>query len=364
MQRTAVAVLVIALLAPLGCGGGSGAAPAAPPPQGVEYVTLEPKPIEQTTEYIGTVKSRSSTTIQPQAEGVIRSIAVRSGDRVRAGALLLEIDDRQQAAEAASFESLRAGREADVQYARQQAERQQKLLAAGAVSEQEAQQAQAALETAEAQLRAAEQQLRAARVELGYYRVTAPTAGVVGDIPVRVGDRVTHATPLTTIDSGAAFELYLFVPVQQASQLKTGLVVKLVGDDGRDLSETTIDFVSPQVDEKTQGLLVKAPLSSGLGLRPEQFVRAVVVWREEPGLTVPVVAVSRVGGQFFAFVVSDEGGHSVARQRALHLGPIIGNDYLLVDGLERGERLIVSGVQKVGDGAAVTARPQAAPQPG
>jgi len=363
-------VVLGALLVLAGCGEGSDApAAGARPAQGVEFVTLEPRPLEQATEFIGTVRSRRSTTIQPQVEGWLRSIAVRSGERVRSGDRLMEIDSDRQGAAVASLESLRLARQAGVEYAQQQAERQRKLLDAGAASEQEFEQAQTALRTAEAELRAIEEQIREQNVELAYYVVTAPAGGLVGDVPVRVGDRVTHTTVLTTIDSNEALELYVHVPVQQGSELRAGLPVRLVDDAGAVLAATSIDFVSPQVDEDTQSLLVKAPLPDDAGLRTEQFVRARVIWREEPGLSVPIVAVSRIGGRYFAFVVDDSGQQPVARQRALDIGPIVGNDYVVLAGLAAGERLIVSGVQKIGDGMPVSPRPQgeapaASPPPG
>ena len=73
-----------------------------------------------------------------------------------------------------------------------------------------------------------------------------------------------------------------------------------------------------------------------------------MVWTEAPGLTVPVVAVNRVNGQYFAFVAeSGPGGQTVARQRAVELGAVVGNDYVVKSGLKAGEKLIVSGVQKI-----------------
>ena len=90
---------------------------------GVEIVTLEPKPVEQMTEFVGTIKSRQSTNIQPQVEGFITRIRVKSGDRVAAGATLMEIDSRVQQASLQGLESVRAQREIDVTYAQQEAER-------------------------------------------------------------------------------------------------------------------------------------------------------------------------------------------------------------------------------------------------
>jgi RND family efflux transporter MFP subunit len=318
------------------------------PPMPVEAVTLAEKPVERTDEYVATVKSRRSTTIQPQVEGFITRILVQSGQRVRAGAVLMQIDAGRQQAAVASLESVRAAREADLQYARQQAERLQKLYEAGAVSQQEFEQATTAVHTSEAQLRAVEAQIREQRVELGYHSVTAPTAGIVGDIPVRVGDRVTRSTVLTTIDESAGLELYINVPVQQASALRPGLLVRLLDDRGQEFGTTKINFVSPSVDPSTQSVLVKAPLESGLPVRTDQFVRARIVWSADPGLTVPLVSVLRINGQYFVYVIENNDGQSIARQRPVQLG------------LKPGEQLVVTGIQKIGDGAPVQVVPAAA----
>jgi RND family efflux transporter MFP subunit len=224
----------------------------------------------------------------------------------------------------------------------------------GAASQAEAEQVETALATTDAQVRATEAQLREQRVQLGYYTVSAPTAGVVGDIPVRVGDRVTTSTVLTTIDQNRGLELYIAVPVREASRLEVGLPVHLVDDAGQVFATEKLSFVSPSVDAATQSVLAKATLGTTGGLRTEQFVRARIVWSQEPSLTVPLVAVNRLGGQYFAFVAEDGDKGTVARQRAVDLGKVVGNDYLLKSGLESGERLIVSGVQRVRDGAPVS----------
>jgi len=322
---------------------------------GVEAVPLALKPIERSTEYVATVKSRRSTTIQPQVEGFITGISARPGQRVGRGTALMTIDAGRQEAMVASLESVRAAREADVQYARQQAERMKKLYEAGAVSQQEYEQAATAVQTTQAQMRAMDAQIREQRVELGYHRVTAPTAGVVGDIPVRVGDRVTRSTMLTTIDENAGLELYINVPVAQATGLKPGLTVRIIDDAGQTITTSTVNFVSPSVETGTQSVLVKSPLPPTAPFRTDQFVRTSLVWDNQPGLTVPLVAVLRINGQYFVYVVEKgDGGATIARQRAVRLGPMVGNDYTVVSGLAEGETLIVSGIQKIGDGMPVS----------
>jgi RND family efflux transporter MFP subunit len=329
----------------------------------VEVVTLAERPVEQATEFVGTVKSRRSTTVQPQVEGFVTRILVRSGDRVRPGTTLMRIDAGMQRAAVANLESLHAARRADVEYARQQATRMKTLFEAGAASQSEMEQAQTLLSTSEAQLKAAEAQIREQQVALAYHQVSAPTAGVVGDIPVRVGDSVTRSTVLTTIDQNAGLEVYINVPVQEAPRLKVGLPVHLLDDQGQILATAAVSFVSPSVDVATQSVLAKAGLPDASAFRTEQFVRSRIVWTTAPALTVPVVALNRINGQYFAYLAeSGEGGATVARQRAVEPGPMVGNDYVVKSGLKAGEKLIVSGVQKIRDGAPVAIGAPAAAQ--
>lgn len=340
--------------------GGPGGPPGGMPAMGVEVITVAPSSIEETTEFIGTVKSRRSVTVQPQVEGFVTRIAVSSGARVTAGAVLMEIDAGRQEATVATLEAQRAAREADLAFWRQQTTRLKTLLDAGAVSQQEYDQAAATLKGGEAQVAAIDQQIREQKVELGYHRVLAPAAGVVGDIPVRVGDRVTRATELTTIDDNQALEVYLPVPVQQAPDLSLGLPVRLVNDRGDTITNTKITFIAPSVDPATQSVLAKAALDRPEGLRNDQFVRARIVWRAADGLKVPVVAVTRVNGRYFAFVAEKGAQGTTAHQRAIEVGPMVGNDYVVLKGLAAGDQLIVSGVQKIGDGMPVAATPAGA----
>jgi len=369
VRRALIIVLFLGAVPACGRGGATGAGPAAAarPPTAVDIVTVEAKPVERTSEFVGTIKSRRSTNVQPQAEGFLTRIVVRSGERVQPGTLLMEIDSRPQQAAIASLEAIRSAREVDVNYARQEAQRAQTLLVAGAASQQDADRAENTLKAADAQTRAVEEQLNQLRTELVYYRVTAPTSGILGDIPVHVGDRVTKSTLLTTIDENAGLEVYLNVPVQQAPGLRIGLPVRLLDDNGQAVATERVAFVSPSVDDATQTVLAKLPLSVTGAFRPSQFVRAHVIWSTDSGLTVPVTAAVRVNGAYFVFVAETAAGSGpgapglVARQRAVTFGPVVGNEYLVLTGLKPGEKLIVSGIQKIGDGAPVqpTASPQA-----
>lgn len=336
------------------------------PPMPVQIVTLAEAPVERLGEFVGTIRSRQSTTIQPQAEGFVTRIAVVSGRRVAPGDLLFEIDAATQQAAVAGLESLRAARQSDAELARQQLARAKTLYEAGALSLQEYEQAQAAAKSADAQLKVVDEQIRQQQAELAYYKVVAPTAGVVGDVPVRVGDRVTRSSVLTTLEDNTGLELYLNVPVQEAPRLRVGQTIRILDTAGRPLQTTQVAFVAPSVDDATQTVLVKAPISPSRGaLRPDQYVQAAVVWGAEQGLTIPVVAVSRINAQYFVFVAEPgEGGVLVARQRLVSLGPIVGDNYIVLSGLAPGDRLIVAGTQKIGDGAPVQELPAGPPSEG
>jgi RND family efflux transporter MFP subunit len=340
------------------CGGDHAARGAAPPPAPtpVRVQVLEERPLETSSEFIATLRSLRSVTVQPEVDGLITRIFVQAGDRVRAGAPLVQINaDRQQAA-VRSTEANRAGMEADAEYWRQQVERLESLVEAGAISRQEFDQAQNSLRTAEARLAALDAQLSESQVQLRYHRVDAPQAGVVGDIAVRVGDRVTTSTVITTLDENAAFEAYIQVPLDRAPDLRRGLPVHLLDTDGRVVAANPLTFIAPRVDDGTQTILVKSALAEvPAALRVRQFVRARIVWRTEPGLTIPVTAVTRVSGQHFCYVAEPADGGLVARQRPIRLGEITGNEYVVLDGLSPGDRVVVEGIQKIGNGSRVAA---------
>ena len=361
-------MLCLGVLTPLAAAACGGGAPPAGGPGGrggmpamaVEIVTLAPVPVEDKTEFVGSVKSRKSTNVQPQVEGFLTNIAVTSGSRVAPGTLLFEIDSASQQAAVAALESTKVAREADAAWARQQAARAKALLDAGAGSQQEMEQAATAVKTTEAQLRAIEDQIRLQRNEMAYYRVTASTSGVVGDIPVRVGDRVVRTTALTTIDDNTGMEVYVNVPVQDATRLRPGLALKVMGPNKEVLTTERIFFVASTVDE-TQTILAKAALRARSSqFRADQFVPVSVVWSESPVLVVPLASVTRVGGQFFVFVAEKSGTGLVAKMRPVKLGAVTGNNYVVLEGLKAGEQLIAAGIQKIGDGAPVSPAPHGA----
>jgi RND family efflux transporter MFP subunit len=355
-------LFVLALLAFASACQKSASNPAAAPAMQampVQVHVVQSQQIADNSEYLAILKSRHSATINPQVEGQITKIFVKSGDRVRAGTPILQIDPLKQQATLSSQEASRAAQEANLRYAQTQLERERKLYEAGVVSKQEFDNAQTAHDAAVAQLKSLSEQVSQQQVELHYYRVTAPMDGIIGDIPVREGDRVGVTTLLTTVDEPGSLEAYIYVPAERGRDVKVGLPVHLLDESGKAISDAHITFVSPQVDTDTQTVLAKASIENPRGqLRVSQQMRAQVVWSKHEGPVVPVLSVSRINGRFFAFVAVKEATGTVARQKGLKLGDTVGNDYVVLDGLKPGDHLIVSGTQFLQDGMPVAEQVQ------
>jgi RND family efflux transporter MFP subunit len=349
------AVLTLAGLG-VACSGDSvkGAAPQGPAGIPVKVETAQLIPIKDTSEYVATLKSRDSAVIMPQVEGQITDIFVRSGTRVSPGMPLMQIDPAKQQATVKTQEDTVAAKQAEVEWDKQEYARNSGLYAARVISKQALDQSKTALDQAEAQLQALHAQVRQETVQLHYYKVTAGSSGIVGDIPVRVGDRVTTTTVLTTVDKPGSLEAYVYVPIERSSQLKPNLPVQIVDQSGNVIAESRINFISPQVDSTTQTVLAKAPIANlSDKLRNAQFIHARIVWGTADRAVVPVLAVTRIGGQYFVFVAEQQDGKTVAHQKPLRVGEMTGNNYVVLEGIKPGDKVVVSGTQFLIDGAPV-----------
>jgi RND family efflux transporter MFP subunit len=356
-SRCATLATILALAAlGLACGGSAarGAQPQGPSGIPVKVETAKLISVNDTTEYVATLKSRDTAVIMPQVEGVITDIYVHSGSRVSAGTPLMQIDPAKQQATLKTQVDTVTAKQAEVVWDQQEFERSSGLYDAKVISKQALDQSRTALDQAKAQLLALQAQVRQETVQLHYYRVSAPNAGIVGDIPVRVGDRVTTTTPLTTVDRPGSLEAYVYLPIERSSQLRPNLPVQIIDQSGAVIAESRINFISPQVDSTTQTVLVKAPIANNNDkLRNAQFIHARVIWGSQDRTVVPVLAVTRLGGQYFAFVAEQQDGKTVAHQKPLRVGDMTGNNYVVLEGIKPGDKIIVSGTQFLIDGAPV-----------
>jgi len=346
-------MMAFAVLASSGCSDTQAKPPAAQPlPVKTETINLTPVP--RVDEYVATVKSRRSASIQPQVDGSLTRILVKSGDPVRAGQVLMTIDPLKQQATVDQQRSTEAQKKATFDYNQHEVERQRQLYESGVTSRQNYELAAQAFENSKADWEASTAGRVTQQRQLAYYNLTAPFAGIVGDVPVHIGDYVSPQTLLTTVDENAELEAYIYIPTERSSDIRMGLAVQIVTSAGKLIESTKINFVSQQVDNAIQGILVKAPIHKSLDeFRNAQLVKARVVWSTAPTPTVPVLAVTRIGGQSFVYVATQAANGTIAKQRAVTLGDTIGNSYAVTDGLKPGEKVVTSGIQFLTDGAPI-----------
>jgi RND family efflux transporter MFP subunit len=330
----------------------------------VQTVVVALAPVAHSSEYVATIKSRRSATLLPQVSGLLTKILVRSGDHVKAGQLLMGIDPRQQMAAVAAARATERQKKAIYDYNAVEIERQRKLFEAGVTSRDAYDQARQSYDNTKADYQSAVETRKTQEEQLAYYSIRAPFSGVVGDIPVHVGDfaspLVSPATVLTTVDENKDLEAYIYVPTERSDKVRLGQDVELMDNSGKLLEKTKIDFVSSQVDSTLQGILVKAPVHSSLEvLRNAQMIKAHVIWGTSQMALVPVLAVTRQGEQSFVYVVQQMGGHSVAHQTQVTLGDTVGNNYSISSGLNVGDRVITSSTQFLVNGMPVMLLPGA-----
>lgn len=356
------AIIFLALAAAFWLAAGCGkdpradAGPTGPRGFPVKTITAEARLVPFSTDYLATLKSRNSSVLQPQVEGDVIKVFVHSGQHVEEGTPILQIDPRKQEATLNNQEAAHKSKQASMEQNRIDLDRKKKLFAAGVISKSDLDTAQAAYDVSRADVQALEASIREQSVQLRYYTVKAPATGTVGDIPVRVGDRVTTQTVLTTLDRGAELEAYIYVPSEKSSQVRMGMPVDILDDSGKPVARTRVSFVSPRVDTDSQTLLVKTQVPNpGQKFRNDQQVHSRVVWSEQKKPVIPLTAVSRMSGKMFAFVAEGQGQQAVARQRLIQTGDMIGNDYVVLDGIQPGDKVIVTGVQMLADGMPVIA---------
>lgn len=393
-------------------------------PQYTQVDLANPKvaAIADSSDYAANLDSRQSVTLQPRVSGQVSAIYVKAGERVESGAPIIQIDAAQQRAQVASrdaavesasadisvarsdvesaratLRSLQAKRTAsqsDVQFNEGEYKRYQDLFAQGATSKQVLDQRLNAVQTARATLSQTEADIRAQQsaiarsqatvaknqrslqqaqanvtegeAELQYYTIKAPFAGVVGNIPIKIGDFVDNTSQMLRITQNERLEVQMQIPLERAGALRLGLPVQLLNEQGKVIQTGKLTFIAPDVDPTTQSVQAKAVFNNpGNQLRTSQFARVRVIWSTSPGVLVPTTAISRLGGRDFVFVaksfkdsackapaagqgapppkdVSPE--QLVAVQKAIKLGKIIGNDQEVEEGLSGSDRIATSNI--------------------
>jgi multidrug efflux pump subunit AcrA (membrane-fusion protein) len=391
-------VVLLVCASMFGCAASQSKAGFMPPNQmSVRLATVKPAVVEESSDYAAVLKSRKSVSLYPRVDGHVTKVLVTSGDTVTAKQPLLEIDPLKEQHSVASFgeavhsakadlqtaretlksyHATRVSRLSNLHYAQRQLSRYTILQQQGAVAMQDLDQwinqskvAEGDLQNVDALIKAqestilkleralkqAEANLRVQQEQLSYHSIRAPFPGMVGDIPVKLGDYVSPTTKLTAVTQNKPLEVYVSVPTEKSRALHLGMNIQLI--DGREglYGNSKVFFIAPSVDESSQSILVKSyfPNTDG-GLRADQLIKARVIWSERRGVLVPTTAISHAGGQDFVFIAENVGQEKLlARQIPVKLGDIQGNNYQVLNGVKPGDRIVISGIQNLMDGVPI-----------
>jgi len=371
-----------ALLLLSACGGKK---QEPPPPPEVGIVVLRTQSVPVTTVLAGRTNSFMTSDVRPQVNGIIKARLFTEGGLVRAGQTLYEIDPALYRAAVDQARANLANAEAALASARALAERYKPLVGIEAVSKQDYTNAVAAAGQAVATVAQNRAALETARINLGYTRVTAPISGRIGRSAVTPGALVTagQATALATIQQLDP----IYVDIQQSSAdllrlrqafaaggvVPTSAPVSLTLEDGTEYAyKGRLEFAEVTVDESTGSVTLRARFPNPQGLLlPGMYVRALLTQANRPdAILAPQQGVARdPQGDATALVV---GADNKVVSRDLKLGGTMGDKWVVLGGLNPGDRLIVEGTSKVQPGRVVkpvpagssTTLPQSGPQPG
>lgn len=346
----------------------SNKAPPAPPPPEVRVVTAKAQSIEDIAEVPGRVQAIRTAQVRARVDGIVERRLYLEGTDVEAGQTLFVIDPRQYRASVSAVAATLTRAQATAANARQDVERYKGLVKEQAISQQEFDAAMARLRTAEADVEQTQAQLESAKLNLGYTTVTAPIAGRAGRAQVTEGALVSasSATLLTTIEqlepifvnfSQSSASLLDIRREMAAGTLKVPelgkVAVTLLLEDGSAYQYPGhLNFLALSIDEATGTAAVRAQFPNPQRLLlPGQFVRARIEVGIRPhGFWIPqrAVQLSPAG----ASVMTIAEGDTVA-PRPVKLGDQRGDQWIVLEGLKDGDRIVVDGLQKIQPGAHV-----------
>jgi membrane fusion protein (multidrug efflux system) len=377
-KRIAVAAILGGTLLIAGCGQQNTTnAPAQGAPPEVGIITVQPARAVLTTELSGRVSPHLIAEVRPQVGGIIQQRLFTEGSDVKAGQVLYQIDPATYRAAFASARAALSRAEANLAPARLREERFRDLVKIKAVSQQEYDDASAALLQAESEVESAKAALETARINLDYTSVKAPIAGRIGRSSVTTGALVTanQGEAMATVQQ--LDPVYIDVTQSTADLLRlrqslaSGLLkdsgvmqaqVKLLLEDGTPYAQPgTLKFSEVTVDQSTGSVTLRNifPNPERL-LLPGMFVRAVLEEGViEQAIMVPQRGVTRnPAGNALVMVV---GAEEKVEPRVIKVARTVGDSWLVREGLKAGDRVILEGFQKARPGTVVKAVPFGAP---
>jgi membrane fusion protein (multidrug efflux system) len=377
---------VLAALALSACGDkkpdAQAQAQAAPPPE-VAVVKVEPERIGISSELPGRVEAIRIAQVRARVPGIVQKRVFAEGSEVKAGDVLFRIDPAPLQASLLNAEAARARAEANVAQANLKVQRYKPLVATNAISRQEYDDALAAQKQTQADLQAARASVQTASLNLGYATVTAPISGRIGRAQVTEGALVGQgeATPLATVQQIDRIYVNLTQSATELMQLRRAMAdgklqsvgpnqakVSIVTDDGQVYPQSgKLLFSDVSVDPSSGAITLRAEFpNSQRVLLPGMYVRARLEQAvDQSAITVPQQAVIRDNNGASVMLVGADG--KVA-PRPIKTGSVQGDKWIVTEGLNAGDTVIVEGLQKVKPGAPVKAvqwnAPAAAASPG
>jgi membrane fusion protein, multidrug efflux system len=355
-------------LALAACGGGQEGAGKTPTPE-AGFVKVHGETFTITSELPGRTTPYQVAQVRPQVNGMIEERLFKEGDEVEKGDPLYKIDDRLYKADVASARADLARAEATLKSTRLRAERFERLLEMNAVSQQEYDEAEAALGENRAQVAAARAALESARTNLDYTTLEAPISGRIGRSSVTAGALVTanQAEAMATIRQLDPIYVDLTQSARDLRRLREALengelekigedearVTLLMEDGGEYKHEGVLQFSEYAVEESTGSVTLRALFPNpDDDLLPGMFVRAKLPEGERSdAILVPQKGVARDStGQATAMVINE---NDQVERRNVTTERAVGNRWLIAEGLSSGDRLIVEGLQKIQPGMTV-----------
>jgi membrane fusion protein (multidrug efflux system) len=280
-----------------------GEEPAQPPPPKVQAATATQSEFTEGVDTVSTLEATSRVELAAQESGRILELKIRQGDQVEPGQLLLVLDQVQTQAELARARAKLAEEEAQAETAKTNLDRYEYLAKQGAASEKQRDSYRTQYNTARERVISAKEQIKSIEANLSYSNLRAPSGGFISDVLVKVGDVINKGQTLTSIVQNNELEARVEVPAVFSERLAIGQPV-LLSAPGSDAVIATgkVDTINPQINAKTQGLLVKAVFNNPNGkLLNGQRLRTRVLIKAKDELSVPFAAVTQTSGQSFVF---------------------------------------------------------------
>ena len=338
--------------------------PEPPPPMSVMFVTPTTEEVTEFEEFTGRTAATEVVELRSRVSGYLNSVHFEDGVQVKKGDVLFKIDDRPFVAEEQRASAAAAQIEARIKRLTSQLRRAEELMAKKALSEHEFETAQFDLDEARAALQEAQAAYSMAQLNLEFTTITAPLDGRIGRRMVDVGNIVTtDQTALATIIP--LEQVYVYFDIDERTVLRlrrlenTGAIVSAMKEavqvnialaDSEEFAVNgKVDFLDNQIDPATGTLRARATVDNSDGLlAPGLFVRIKFpVGKAEPSLLIPEEAMASDQGRPFVFVVGKDGDKTIAEARNVETGPLVGQRRVIRAGLETGDQVIVTGLQRL-----------------